>query len=169
MSKVFTGIEVIRRENVKKLMSDSGIKRQELSDGAGINYALLGHYIGKNPTKAIGDEIAEKIERYFDKPPNWLDHEHDTPEGIANDIRQNNAVKVASNPKGLLEIPIYSVYFCCGNGNGECEFEEIKGTRSFHPSFFTEKKIDPNEFKLVCAANGSMSPYINDGDEVALI
>ena len=50
MSKEFSGIEVIRRENTKKLIADTGLTRQEFADKAGINYGLLGHYIGKNPS-----------------------------------------------------------------------------------------------------------------------
>ena len=65
MSKVFSGIEVIRRENTKRLMDASGLTRRQFADQSDINYSLLGHYIGKNPSKAIGDEIAQKIEVFF--------------------------------------------------------------------------------------------------------
>ena len=67
-----------------------------------------------------------------------------------------------------VNVPIYAVYFCCGDGNGECEFEEIKGERSFPLSFFAERSIKPSDFKLVCATNDSMKPYINHGDEVGI-
>lgn len=83
-------------------------------------------------------------------------------------IKNSSSVNVTSSSEGLIEIPLYGVYFCCGDGNGECEFEEIKGTRNFHPSFFTDNNIKPEDFKLVCAANGSLSPYINDGDVVGV-
>ena len=168
MSKVFSGIEVIRRENTKNLMADSGLTRREFADKSGINYALLGHYIGKNPTKAIGDEIAQKIEAFFGKPLNWLDHEHGENEELLESIKNSNTVQVSDNTSDMIEIPLYSVYFCCGDGDTNCEFEEIKGKRSFHPSFFTSKGVSPDNFKLVCASNGSMKPYINDGDEVGI-
>lgn len=170
MSKNFSGIEVIRRENTRNLITHSGLTRREFSDKSGINYGLLGHYIGKNPTKAIGDEIAQKIEVFFNKPANWLDHEHDSNQIELEAIRGGNSVSVTDDADGLIPIPLYGLYFCCGNGNGsyDCEFEDIKGTRNFHPSFFKEKNVKPENFKLVCAANGSMSPYINDKDEVGL-
>lgn len=168
MSKVFSGIEVIRRENAKLLIANSGLSRKEFADKSGINYALLGHYIGKNPTKAIGDEIAQKIEVFFDKPNNWLDHEHGSNQLELEAIRSGNNVNVTEDTSGFIEIPLYSVYFCCGNGDSTCEFEEIKGKRNFHPSFFREKGIKPDNFKLVCASNGSMKPFINDGDEVGI-
>lgn len=168
MTRVFTSIEAIRRENIKKLMRKHGLTRQEFAKRSGVNYALLGHYIGKNPSKAVGDEIAERIEVAFNKPKNWLDHDHDHDQDGVNAIKTSQSVVVTASTEGLVEIPIYSVYFCCGNGNGECEFEEVKGTRAFSPSFFSDRNINPDNFKLVCAANGSMSPYINDGDEVGI-
>lgn len=168
MTKVFSGIEVVRRENVKKLMELKKISRSELAEGADINYALLGHYIGKNPSKAIGDEIAHRIEVFFGKPANWLDHEHDRNEDLFEEIKNSDTVQVTDDMDDMVEIPLYGVYFCCGDGDSNCEFQEVKGTRKFTPSFFRERNIKPDDFKLVCAANGSMSPYINDKDEVGL-
>ena len=168
MSREFSGIEVIRRENTKKLIADSGLTRREFADKAEINYGLLGHYIGKNPSKAIGDEIAQRIEVAFNKPANWLDHEHNNGQLELEAIQSSDNVRVTDATDGLIPIPLYGVYFCCGDGNGECEFEEVKGTRNFHPSFFTDKNVKPENFKLVCASNGSMTPYINDGDEVGI-
>lgn len=69
---------------------------------------------------------------------------------------------------GDIDVPIYAVYFCCGDGNGSCDFEEVKGYRSFPASFFAERNIKPKNFKLVCATNDSMEPYINEHDEVGI-
>lgn len=168
MSKEFSGIEVIRRENTKKLIADTGLTRQEFADKAGINYGLLGHYIGKNPRKAIGDEIAQRIEVSFNKPLNWLDHEHGKNEDLFEEIKNSDTVQVTDDMDDMIEIPLYGVYFCCGDGDSNCEFQEVKGTRKFTPSFFRDRNIQPENFKLVCASNGSMTPYINDGDEVGI-
>ena len=168
MSKEFSGIEVIRRENTKKLIADNGLTRQEFADKAKINYGLLGHYIGKNPSKAIGDEVAQRIEAAFDKPANWLDHEHGKNEDLFEEIKNSDTVQVTDDMDDMISVPIYDLYFCCGDGNGSCEFENIKGYRKLPPSFFKDRNIKPEDFKLVCASNGSMSPYINDKDEVGL-
>lgn len=168
MSKEFSGIEVIRRENTKKLIADTGLTRQEFADKAGINYGLLGHYIGKNPRKAIGDEIAQRIEVSFNKPLNWLDHEHGQNEDLLEEIKNSDTVQVTDDIDDMIDIPLYGVYFCCGDGDSNCEFQEVKGTRKFTPSFFRDRNIQPENFKLVCASNGSMTPYINDGDEVGI-
>lgn len=76
MSKKFTSIDVIRRENTKKLMEDMKLTRAEFAATVDVGYSLLGHYIGKNPTKSIGDEVARRIEEKTGKPAYWLDHDH---------------------------------------------------------------------------------------------
>lgn len=69
----------------------------------------------------------------------------------------------------MVSIPIYDVYFCCGDGNGSCEFENIKDYRKLPPSFFKNRNIRPEDFKLICAINDSNHPYIKDGDEVGIV
>lgn len=76
MARQFLGVHDVRRENTKDLLRKSGLLRAEFTEKSDISYALLGHYIGKNPIKSIGDETAEKIEKFFNKPKNWLDHEY---------------------------------------------------------------------------------------------
>lgn len=70
---------------------------------------------------------------------------------------------------GLVSVPIYDVYFCCGDGNGSCEFENIKGHRKLPHSFFRDRNIKQEDFKLICAVNDSNHPYIKDGDEVGIV
>lgn len=71
--KDFLKIHEIRLINAKKLLVESGLKRNELSEKIGMSYNLLSQYIGKNPTKNIGDETAAKIEAAFNKPSGFLD------------------------------------------------------------------------------------------------
>ena len=171
MAKEFSGIDVIRRENTKALMSEAGLSRKEFSEQSGIDYGLLGHYIGKNPTKRIGDETAQKVEKFFKKPKNWLDHDHAS-DKILDQIRELDNVRVDygnDDDSGDIRIPIYDVYFCCGDGDAEeFAFEEVKGERKFPPHFFTDKGVKPENFKLVCAKNDSQKPYINEHDIVGI-
>lgn len=68
-----------------------------------------------------------------------------------------------------VDIPVYNVVFCCGDGNdADYSYEEIKGYRKFNTGFFADKGVDVQHFKLLCAKNDSMSPYIKDGDEVGI-
>lgn len=160
MANYLKGIDAIRRENVLKLMKDNGLNRNGLADKTGISYSLLGHYIGKNPTKKIGDEIAAKIEKAFNKPSHWLDNDQLGNAGIQSNV-------VVGKIETDIQIPIYAAYFCCGDGN-DADFEELKGYRGFSSDFFKTRNIKPDNFVLVCAANDSMSPHIEHKDEVGI-
>ncbi|MDH0032041.1 MULTISPECIES: LexA family transcriptional regulator [unclassified Acinetobacter] len=70
-------IHEIRLSNARKLMEDSGLDRTEFAEKIQMSYNLLSQYIGKNPTKNIGDETAEKIEQAFNKPKGFLDQSQD--------------------------------------------------------------------------------------------
>lgn len=66
-------IHEIRLSNVRKLMKESGLNRTEFAEKIEMSYNLLSQYIGKNPTKNIGDDTADKIEKAFRKPKGYLD------------------------------------------------------------------------------------------------
>ncbi|WP_151821677.1 LexA family transcriptional regulator [Acinetobacter oleivorans] len=72
MSELKT-IHEIRLGNTRKLMKESGLTRSEFADKIEMSYNLLSQYIGKNPSKNIGDETAVKIEEAFNKPRGYLD------------------------------------------------------------------------------------------------
>lgn len=161
MSKLFTSIEDIRRENVRRLMQQYKTKRMDLSQGTKINYALLGHYIGKNPIKAIGDETASKIEAFFNKPPNWLDHEHNS---LVQETVSNLSKEIVD---GLIEIPVYKSFFF-NEENNSCDFEDIKDIHFFQANYFKSKGISVDCFRMTFAIDDSMQPYINIKDRVGI-
>lgn len=66
-------IHEIRLSNTRKLMKESGLNRTEFAEKIDMSYNLLSQYVGKNPTKNIGDDTAEKIEKAFNKPKGYLD------------------------------------------------------------------------------------------------
>ena len=66
-------IHEIRLGNTRKLMSESGLNRTEFAEKIDMSYNLFSQYIGKNPTKNIGDDTADKIEKAFKKPKGYLD------------------------------------------------------------------------------------------------
>lgn len=66
-------IHEIRLANTRALKNESGLSRSDFADKVGLSYNLLSQYIGKNPTKNIGDETAAKIEQAFNKPKGYLD------------------------------------------------------------------------------------------------
>lgn len=170
MENYLKGIDEIRLQNTRALMSENNLTRTQLSEKTGISYVLLGHYIGKNPNKKIGDETAEKIEKAFNKPKHWLDNDH---YGIStiNAIKETNYAQVDDGELAEDEelIAINNVIFCCGDGNNaDFDFNDIVGYRKFPSSFFKDKGIKPKNFKLVCAMNDSQKPYIKEKDIVGI-
>jgi len=99
----------------------------------------------------------------------YSDLTNENNKGLLAPIVNSDTVRIRKGGRDLISIPIYSVVFCCGDGNKDFGFEEIKGYRDFEEEFFTKAGVKPDEFKLVCAVNDSMAPYINDKDEVGII
>ena len=52
-------------------------QQAKFADLVGITRQLTNNYIGPNPTKRIGDEMARSIEEAFDRRRGWLDERHD--------------------------------------------------------------------------------------------
>lgn len=71
-------IHEIRLMNVRSLLEESKLSRSEFAEKIEMSYNLLSQYIGKNPTKKIGDETAIKIETAFNKPKGFLDQAQQT-------------------------------------------------------------------------------------------
>lgn len=63
----------VRRKNVLSLQKQFGLDRKDLAEKIGLSYALMSHYIGKTPTKRIGDSVARRTEVAFNKPEGYLD------------------------------------------------------------------------------------------------
>lgn len=74
----FLNIHEIRLRNTRDLMKAEGLSRADFAEKIGLSYNLLSQYIGKTPTKNIGDETSEKIEQAFKKPKGYLDQLSET-------------------------------------------------------------------------------------------
>lgn len=83
MTRAWRHIETIRREKLRQLRRRFKTNA-ELSKAIGWTAkAYVSQLIGKNPTRAIGNETARKIERALGLPPNWLDVERDVDDELA--------------------------------------------------------------------------------------
>lgn len=65
----------IRLENLRSLADEAG-GRPALAKKLDMSYQLLQNYVGKNPTKKIGDKTARKAEEVFDLKRGWMDAQH---------------------------------------------------------------------------------------------
>lgn len=149
-----------KRTNATQLQEDTGVPQTTTSRILNGNTA--------NPS----DRTLEKYAKFFGVTVaelRYSDLTNDENRKNLAPIINSDAVRVNKGGRSLISIPIYSVIFCCGDGCKDFGFEEVEGYRDFEEDFFTNIGIRPDDFKLVCAANDSMSPYINDKDEVGII
>lgn len=69
-------INEIRLANLRSLADRAG-GRPDLARRMEMSYQLLQNYIGKTPTKRIGDKTARRAEEVFGLPRGWMDERHD--------------------------------------------------------------------------------------------
>lgn len=68
-------VKDIRRKNLRALArSVGGVTK--LSERLEKSQSQISHLISANPIKNIGDKFAAHVERVFEKPNGWLDHDH---------------------------------------------------------------------------------------------
>lgn len=75
-------ISEIRRSNVRQIIQDRKMTRSEFAEKVGIAYSQLAQYIGENPTKNIGNSVAQRIEKSLGLSENWLDQDWSINNGI---------------------------------------------------------------------------------------
>ncbi|MES9897719.1 MAG: S24 family peptidase [Sedimenticola sp.] len=73
--------EYIRLQNLELLIAEAG-SAAKLARIVGTNSSYLSQVRNQMPTKkgtprAVGDDLAEKLERGMDKPEGWMDESHD--------------------------------------------------------------------------------------------
>lgn len=71
-------IHDIRLANLRLIATRAG-GRPKLAQRLGMSYQLLQNYIGKTPTKRIGEKTARKVETTFALPHGWMDQLQDGP------------------------------------------------------------------------------------------
>lgn len=160
-------IYTIRREKVRNLIKESGLSRADFAEKVGVSYILLNQYIGKNPTKNIGDDVAGRIETNLNLPQNWL----------SAPIMQSN---ISPNFEPIddwdsstplepdeVEIPFYKDFaVACGHGTDLVAMQNEK--RRLRLSRATLDRIGSHKDKVFAtlADSDSMSPTINDKDTI---
>lgn len=73
MNKELAPIAQTRRSNVLHLMKERKVSRQDLAKKLEMEYSLLSSYIGKNPSKGIGNSVAARLESVFELGQGALD------------------------------------------------------------------------------------------------
>lgn len=158
-------------KNLDHLMHSKRTNATQLQDDIGVPQTTTSRILN-GTTVNPSDRTLKKYADHFgmsvaDLRYNDLTNEEN--KSLLTPIVNSDNVRVKERRRELIPIPIYSVVFCCGDGNKDFGFEEIKGYRDFEEEFFIKAGVRPEDFKLVCAVNDSMAPYINDKDEVGVI
>lgn len=159
------------KDRLKKARKYAGLTQKEIESRiSGLkqsSYSELERGESKSSTKLI------ELATLFQVDPVWLATGDGVmltaPQKELEEILKAGTVSVEDSDDDMVSVPIYDIYFCCGDGNGSCEFENIKGYRKLPPDFFKDRNIRPEDFKLICAINDSNHPYIKDGDEVGIV
>lgn len=116
MAEEFKHLEFAKRLN--SLMDSKNLSIQDISDRTKINYEMVRRY-----TKGMAkprDAGIEKLAKALGTTSAYLDHGQE-PQSVLDQIRALDNVRVDygdDDDRGI-RIPIYDVYFCCGDGDAE--------------------------------------------------
>ena len=166
-------IHEIRLMNARNLLNESGLSRTDFAEKVGVSYNLISQYIGKNPTKNIGDETALKIESAFNKPKGFLDQVNAFPvtdDGKALTPSQSGGIHIApiefrsgeSKPTNV-RIPVYKdIKASCGAGI-ENFLEDVSEYLDIDPYILKIMGIQtkPENLRIIYSAEYSMYPTVS--------
>ncbi|EHU2841901.1 helix-turn-helix transcriptional regulator [Acinetobacter baumannii] len=164
--KSLSPISIVRRKNTLNLMKRNGLERKDLADKLNMGYSLLSSYIGKNPSKGIGDEVAGRIAEVFGVEPSYIDTDHEL---IEKYTLQTNAVSDKKTPddSDVVSVPFYpNVYASCGPGMFNDANEYEVSTIKIDRCKLRERQIDPSCVRSFLSEGHSMSPLIPHRAEV---
>ena len=179
-------IDEIRRDNLQL-----AVKRfrtaAALAEKAGVAAAYLSQIKNQTPEsktgkpKAMGDDVARKIERAIGESEGWMDTEHTLPEDGASSTGQDGSVikRLLPNDKGNVVvwerpedlepdedrvwIDRYDYRFSAGTGLIQWEIRQKKAL-PFDIGFFKALGVKPQDCKLAQVHGPSMEPYLFNRD-----
>lgn len=156
-------IREIRLENARQLarQADDAYPIKGLALKIGKSSALISNYIGKTPTKMIGDKIAREIEKAFSLPFGWMDSSHDIDNIISENKKEYSQTDSPSEATHVI-IPKYNVKASCGDGYLN-DHVEVKGGLAFMRSWLWDMGWKAADLVVIYASKDSMWPTISDG------
>lgn len=96
-STEFPTISEIRRENARKLAAEVG-SNAKFAETIGREPTQVSRFIGKNPTVAIGDDLARHIEEQHRLPRGFLDQNWKGTAGVRENMAPYRAQKIKTIP-----------------------------------------------------------------------
>ncbi|WP_269915393.1 S24 family peptidase [Acinetobacter sp. HY1485] len=150
-----------RRTNTLKLLQQKGIRKTELANGLNMRPSLISAYLGKNPTKTIGDTVARRICDFFNISIEELDFNK---EYLAKASLQNVpsiSENINSSEFKLIHVPLYLntkdfLEFEYSNNEKKQDIEMI----AVDEFKLNERKIHGDNVKAITADGEAMLPKI---------
>ncbi|WP_186260315.1 S24 family peptidase [Burkholderia gladioli] len=154
-------ISEIRLANMRHL------SRQEESAAAfarrlGMAYALLQNYIGKTPTKKIGDKTARNVERVLGLPIGWMDLRRDD---YGEEVREES--KASATQGDTVLIPRFAIGGSMGHGLELRDQPGMIETLRVNKEWLSKNLRHYSSVHNLCLVTGfgdSMRPMFNPGD-----
>lgn len=164
--KQLSNIASIRRYNTLQFMDKKNISRGELASLLSMRYSLLSAYIGKNPTKAIGDDVAVRIEDAFGLDSGDLDVNHEMIEKLA---LKNTPTrdKYKRQRVELITVPLYSQdQASCGSDYLKSDYEQNLQVVLLEKRKVLKLGINPQDVRAFKNNGDSMLPIIPHDAEI---
>ncbi|WP_417329196.1 S24 family peptidase [Halomonas cupida] len=154
-------ISQIRLDNARALADQVG-GTGEFASRIDREPTQASRFMGRNPTKGIGNRMARHIEDCFGKPRGWLDTDHAA--GLDAD---DGFTPRSPSEEDYALIEQLTVNGDCGNGYHN-DHVEVRGGLVFKRDWIKRMGSKPENLKVIYATGDSMEPYIVDGDVVLL-
>jgi len=161
-------ISQIRLENARKLAEQVG--------GTGAFAARIdrestqaSRFMGKKPTKNIGDRLARHIEESFSKPRGWLDSQH-IKESVDEIVFHETELvdgEAPLNPDEV-ELPCFrEVEFAAGDGQTQV-IENHGASMRFSLARLSRAGVQPGQAACATLSGTSMEPTIASGSPIGI-
>lgn len=135
-------VKEIRRQNLRFLSRTVG-GVTHLAERLSRSQSQISHLIGSNPVKNIGDKLAGDVERVFDKPSGWMDHEHPS-------IQEEAGEYAVSGRRTYSEVPLLT-------WQEAVTWDENKPTSKPSQYIITHLKVSSHSFALRVEGDGMES------------
>lgn len=154
-----TDINQIRRDNARALME--GMSKADFGRMIGRSSSQVGHIIGPNPTRNIGNPMARHIERCFNKPTGWMDIQHKK-------VQDASAEVIKQYPEsGIVRIPMYNADLAAGIG-AHIDMDAVTDFIELPRGVCEDHGLNPDAIVAAKVRGDSMMPRLMDGDIVLI-
>ncbi|MGQ5522950.1 S24 family peptidase [Chitinimonas sp. PSY-7] len=171
-------IYAIRLNNMRLLVQRAG-GRPAFAKKINMNYTQLNQYIGKNPTKNIGDQAARNTEEKMGLPHGWMDTlQSDTelpplPHEAGNIVTKPRPVSLYDEGDELdedeIEVVALRLKMSAGNGVIQWESDDEGKRHRYSKRWAASLNIrHPEKLTTVVVEGDSMEPRIPSGASITI-